>query len=62
MTEQIKSGQEILDEFFRQIGNIEGVDQDVAQTVLRLYQEGKLTNTNLSNDLGTIREKKENET
>lgn len=61
MTEQIKSGQEILDEFFSQIGNIEGVDQDVAQTVLRLYQEGKLTNTNLSNDLSTIREKKENE-
>lgn len=62
MTEQIKSGQEILDEFFSQMGNIEGVDQDVAQTVLRLYQEGKLTNTNLSNDLGTIREKKEHET
>ncbi len=61
MTGQIKSGQEILDEFFSQIGNIEGVDQDVAQTVLRLYQEGKLTNTNLSNDLSTIREKKENE-
>lgn len=62
MTVQIKSGQEILDEFFSQIGNIEGADQDVAQTVLRLYQEGKLTNTNLSNDLSTIREKKGNET
>lgn len=62
MTEQIKSGQEILDEFFSQIGSIEGVDQDVAQTVLRLYQEGKLTNTNLSNDLSTLREKKEHET
>ncbi|MDN3515877.1 MAG: hypothetical protein NG747_15990 [Candidatus Brocadia sp.] len=62
MTEQIKSGQEILDEFFTQIGNFEGVDRDVVQTVLRLYQEGKLTNTNLSNDLSTIREKKENET
>ena len=61
MTEQIKSGLEILDEFFSQIANIEGVDQDVAKTVLRLYQEGKLTNTNLSNDLITIREKKENE-
>ena len=61
MTEQIKSGQEMLDEFFSQIGNIEGVDQDVAQTFLRLYQEGKLTNTNLSNELNTIREKKENE-
>lgn len=61
MAERIRSGQEILDEFFSQIINIEGVYQDVAQTVLRLYQEAKLTNTNLSNDLSTIREKKENE-
>ena len=61
MTERIKSGQEILDEFFSQIINIEGVDQDVVKTVLMLYQEGKLTNTNLSNELNKIREKKENE-
>lgn len=61
MSDQIKSGQEILDGFFAHITNIEGVDQDVAQTVLRLYQEGKLTNTNLSNELDKIREKKENE-
>lgn len=61
MTEQIKSGQEILDEFFAHITDIEGVDQDVANTVLKLYQEGKLTNINLSNELGKLREKKENE-
>jgi hypothetical protein len=61
MTGQIKSGQEILDEFFSQIANIEGVDQDVAEIVLKLYQEDKLTNINLSNELGKIREKKENE-
>ena len=61
MTEQIKSGQEILNEFFCQIENIAGEDQDVAQTVLRVYQEGRLTNTNLSNDLSKIREKEENE-
>lgn len=61
MTEQIKSGQKILDEFFSQIANIEGVDQDVAEIVLKLYQEDKLTNINLSNELGKIREKKENE-
>jgi hypothetical protein len=58
MTEQIKSGQEILDEFFSQIIDIEGVDQDVAKTVLRLYQEGKLTNINISNELSSIREKR----
>jgi hypothetical protein len=57
MTEQVKSGQEILDEFFTHITGIEGVDQDVAKTVLRLYKEVKLTNTNLSNELGKIREK-----
>jgi len=44
MTDQIKSGQEILDEFFSQLIDIEGVDQDVAKTIIKLYQEGKLTN------------------
>jgi hypothetical protein len=58
MTDQIKSGQEILDEFFSQIIDIEGVDQDVAKTVFRLYQEGKLTNINISNELSRIREKR----
>jgi len=62
MSGELKSGQEILNEFFSQIMNIDGVDKKVANVVLRLYQEGKLTNTNLSNDLSTIREKKENET
>jgi hypothetical protein len=60
MTNEIKSGQAILDEFFSQIESIEGVDQDVAEIVLKLYQEDKLTNINLSNELGKIREKKEN--
>lgn len=57
MTEQIKSGQEILDEFFSQITNIDGVDKDVAVAVLKLYKDGKLTNTNLSNELSSIRDK-----
>ena len=59
MTDKIKSGQEILDDFFSQITSIDGVDQAVANNVLRLYQEGKLTNTNLSNELSKIREKNE---
>ncbi len=58
MTDQIKSGQEILDEFFSQIIDIEGVDQDVAKTIIKLYQEGKLTNINISNELSRIREKR----
>ena len=58
MTNEIKSGQAILDEFFSQIENIGGVDKEVATLILRLYQEDKLTNTNLSNELSLILEKK----
>jgi hypothetical protein len=58
MTERIKSGQEILDEFFAEMANIEGVDKDVANVVINLYHEGRLTNTNLSNELTRIREEK----
>lgn len=61
MTDQIKSGQEILDEFFSQLMDIEGVDREVAKTIMKLYQEGKLTNTNITNELGKIRKKKERE-
>jgi len=58
MTDQIKSGQEILDEFFSHIIDIEGVDQDVAKIIVKLYQEDKLTNINISNELSRVREKR----
>lgn len=63
MSGELKSGQEILDEFFSQIINIDGVDKDVAEAILKLYKDkdNKLTNTNLSNELSTIREKQQNE-
>lgn len=58
MSSDVKSGQEILDEFFFQITSIDGVDKDVAEAVLKLYKDGKLTNTNLSNELSSIRDRK----
>ena len=58
MTDRIRSGQEVLDEFFTEIASIEGVDQDVANIVISLYREGKLSDTNLSNELARIREGK----
>jgi len=58
MTDRIRSGQEVLDEFFTEIASIEGVDQDVANIVINLYREGKLTDTNLSNELARIKEEK----
>ena len=58
MTDRIRSGQEVLDEFFTEIASIEGVDQDVANIAENLYREGKLTDTNLSNELARIKEEK----
>ena len=58
MTDRIRSGQEVLDEFFTEITNIEDVDQDVVDIVINLYREGKLTDTNLSNELARIRGEK----
>lgn len=58
MSSELKSGQEILDEFFSKITNIDGVDKDVAEAVLKLYKDNKLTNTNLSNELSSIRDRK----
>lgn len=59
MSSELKSGQEILNEFFSQITSIDGVDKDVTEAILKLYKDGKLTNTNLSNELSSIRDKNE---
>jgi len=58
MTDRIRSGQQVLEEFFTEIANIDGIDNDVANIVINLYRDGKLTDTNLSNELARIREEK----
>lgn len=58
MTDEIRSGHKILDDFFYKIDEIEGVDGEVALLLKSLYQQGKLTHTNLSNELLKIREVK----
>jgi hypothetical protein len=56
MRDKIKSGKEILDEYFSTIDKIPGVDNEIAKTFLDLYRTGKFTNTNISNALATLRE------
>jgi hypothetical protein len=56
MSETAKSGQQVIDEFFAEIEGMEGVAPDVAQVIRRLHADGKLTNTNLANELGGLRE------
>lgn len=58
MTNAIKSGQEILQDFFSEITSINGVDKDIALAMQKLFQQDKLTNTNISNELSKLREGK----
>jgi len=49
--QQIKSGKEILDDFFNNLGNIPNVDKKMAESLTGLYRSGKLTQKALSNAL-----------
>ena len=55
MSDKVKSGRELLDEFFATITDIEGVDKEIASIVRNLHQDGKLTDKSLSNELERIR-------
>jgi len=61
MDEKIKSGKEVLDEFFHTLKEIPGVDEDVADVLLTLYQSKKLSARNLSNALSKMREEQAND-
>ena len=51
MDKPVKSGKEILDDFFNGILTIPNVEEKLASEIKKMYEEGKLTNTNLSNKL-----------
>ena len=64
---EIKSGKEVIDEFFSEIYNIENVDEKTVEALVSLYSEGKLTDKNIQNALEVLVQqeltppKKENE-
>ena len=49
MSDETKSGREVIDEFFTEILNIEGVDEKTVEKLISLYSEEKLTDTNIQN-------------
>ena len=51
MDKKIKSGKEVIDEFFSETYNIEGVDEKTVEALIALYEEGKFTDTNIQNTL-----------
>ncbi len=60
MKDKVKSGKEILDHFFDGIEEIENVDKDIAKMLSKLYQEDKLTDTNVKNELQKLRDGNKN--
>lgn len=60
MSDNVKSGKEMLDEFFSDIKNIEGVDEAIATMIQELYQQGKLTtDTHIKQALQKLKENEE---
>jgi hypothetical protein len=58
MTNNIKSGKEIVDNFFSDIEKINNLDNQIALLFGNLYKEGKLTDSNVKNGLQSLRDKK----
>ena len=55
----IKSGKEILDDFFKEIEQIPKINQNLAVVLKNLYKDNKFTNTNISNTLSDLRKEEE---
>jgi len=56
MSDQIKSGKDVIDEFFAEILNVEGVDQKTVDKLVELFGEGKLTDRNIQNALEELKQ------
>jgi len=58
MADEIKSGHQVIEEFFSEIEKMEGVDKNIIEILARLYKEGSLTDTNIANELEKLRQEK----
>lgn len=54
MDKKIKSGKEVIDEFFSEIYNVENIDEKTVEALISLYTEGKLTDKNIQNMLDEL--------
>lgn len=54
MSEEIKSGKDVIDEFFSEIYNIDNVDEKTVDALVSLYGEEKLTDKNIQNALEAL--------
>jgi hypothetical protein len=56
MAEDIKSGQQILNEFFASMADDKTLDPNVVKSLGELHEKGTFTNANVSNALLKLRE------
>ena len=56
MMEQIKTGKQVIDEFFNELQQLPNVDEKTALIFLTLHRDGKLTAQNIENDLRKLRD------
>lgn len=56
MSDKIKSGKDVINEFFAEILNVEGVDQKTVEKLVELYKENKLTDNNIQNALEELKQ------
>lgn len=61
MSNEIKSGKDVIDEFFAEILNVEGVDQKTVEKLVELYSENKLTDSKIQNALEELKQEALNE-
>jgi len=56
MDNQIKSGKEVIDEFFAEILNVEGTDENTINKLIELYGDNKFTDSNIQNALEELKQ------
>ena len=61
METKVKSGKEVLDDFFSDLPNLANVNSGIANALVELYKNDKLSDTNIKNGLSKLRENNGNE-
>ena len=56
MDNQIKSGKEVIDEFFAEILNVECTDENTINKLIELYGDNKFTDSNIQNALEELKQ------
>ena len=56
MEDKIRSGKEVIDDFFAEILNVEGTDEKTVEKLIELYSENKLTDSNIQNALEELKQ------